>query len=73
MLLVGLVLLVKGADWLVDGASFFASNIGVSDLIIGLTIAAFRLHQFSDLDYHPITDVRCFTGNAAEALCRMVI
>ncbi len=41
MLLVGLVLLVKGADWLVDGASFFASNIGVSDLIIGLTIVAF--------------------------------
>ena len=40
-LVVGLVLLVKGADWLVDGASKLAKSLGVTDLVIGLTIVAF--------------------------------
>ena len=40
-LVVGLVLLVKGADWFVDGASSFAKRMGVTDLVIGLTIVAF--------------------------------
>ena len=40
-LVVGLVLLVKGADWLVDGASKLAKRLGVTDLVIGLTIVAF--------------------------------
>ncbi len=42
MLLVvaGLVLLVVGADWLVDAAVAFARALGVSDLVIGLTIVA---------------------------------
>ena len=40
-LIVGLVLLVKGADWLVDGASSLAKRLGVTDLVIGLTIVAF--------------------------------
>lgn len=37
----GFYLLVKGADWLVDGASDIAKKIGISDLIIGLTVVAF--------------------------------
>lgn len=37
----GLVLLVKGADWLVDGASDLARRFGISELAIGLTIVAF--------------------------------
>ena len=41
MLIVGLVLLVKGADWLVDGASAIAKRFGISDLVIGLTVVAF--------------------------------
>lgn len=41
LLLIGLVLLVKGADWLVDGASVLAKKRNVSDLAIGLTIVAF--------------------------------
>ena len=40
-LVVGLALLVKGADWLVDGASKLAKSLGVTDLVIGLTIVAF--------------------------------
>lgn len=41
IMVVGFVLLVKGADWLVDGASAIAKRLGVSDLIIGLTVVAF--------------------------------
>lgn len=41
ILLVGFYLLVKGADWLVDGASSIAKRLGVSDLIVGLTVVAF--------------------------------
>lgn len=38
---VGFVALIKGADLLVDGASSLASKLGVSSLVIGLTIVAF--------------------------------
>jgi len=37
----GLVLLYKGADYLVNGSSFLAQRWGVSSLVIGLTIVAF--------------------------------
>lgn len=41
LLVIGLLLLVKGADWLVEGASTVARKKRVSDLAIGLTIVAF--------------------------------
>ena len=37
---IGFVFLIKGADLLVDGSSSLAHRIGVSDLIIGLTIVS---------------------------------
>lgn len=37
----GFVFLIKGADWLVGGASGLAKKHNVSDLVIGLTIVAF--------------------------------
>lgn len=40
-LVIGFIFLIKGADWLVDGASSVASNFKVSKLLIGLTIVAF--------------------------------
>jgi cation:H+ antiporter len=40
MVIVGLGLLTLGARWLVDGAVAFATSMGVSELIIGLTIVA---------------------------------
>lgn len=40
MLVGGLALLVLGARWLVDGAISFARMLGVSELVIGLTIVA---------------------------------
>ncbi len=41
LLAVGFVLLVKGADWFVDGASGIATKLRVPQLVIGLTIVAF--------------------------------
>lgn len=41
LLVVGFIFLIKGADWLVSGASSVASNFKVSKLLIGLTIVAF--------------------------------
>ncbi|MBO7501684.1 MAG: calcium/sodium antiporter [Paludibacteraceae bacterium] len=41
LIVVGFVALVKGADWLVDGASALAKRFGISDLVIGLTVVAF--------------------------------
>lgn len=38
---VGFVLLVKGADFFVDGVSNIASHFGIPQIIIGLTIVAF--------------------------------
>lgn len=40
VLLVGFLLLVKGADWFVEGAAGIARKLGISQLVIGLTIVA---------------------------------
>ena len=41
LIVVGFIALVKGADFLVDGASAIAKRFGISDLVIGLTVVAF--------------------------------
>ncbi len=41
LFILGFVLLIKGADLLVDGASSIAKKLNVSDLVIGLTVVAF--------------------------------
>lgn len=40
LLALGFVLLVKGADWFVEGASKVAEKFGIPQLVIGLTIVA---------------------------------
>ncbi len=40
LLVIGFVLLVKGADWFVEGASGLAEKFGIPQLVIGLTIVA---------------------------------
>lgn len=40
LLLVGFLLLVKGADWFVEGAASIAKKMGIPQLIVGLTIVA---------------------------------
>lgn len=41
ILLIGFILLIKGADYFVDGASGVADKFGIPQLVIGLTIVAF--------------------------------
>ena len=40
LLVLGFILLVKGADWFVDGASGIAAKLHIPQLVIGLTIVA---------------------------------
>ncbi len=40
LLVIGFVLLMKGADWFVEGASKIADRFGIPQLVIGLTIVA---------------------------------
>lgn len=40
LLAAGFVLLIKGADWFVDGSSAVAARFGIPQLVIGLTIVA---------------------------------
>ena len=41
LLVVGFILLIKGADWFVDGAAGVAAKLRIPQLVIGLTIVAF--------------------------------
>ena len=41
LMVVGFGLVIKGADFLVEGASALARRLKVSDLVIGLTVIAF--------------------------------
>lgn len=41
LLLIGFVILIKGADFLVDGAASAAKKFNISNLAIGLTVVAF--------------------------------
>ncbi len=40
LLVLGFAMLVKGADWFVDGAAGIASKFGIPQLVVGLTIVA---------------------------------
>lgn len=40
LLIAGFALLIKGADWFVDGAAGIAARFGIPQLVIGLTIVA---------------------------------
>lgn len=41
LLIVGLLLLIKGGDYLVEGASSIAKKFNISNIVIGLTIVSF--------------------------------
>lgn len=41
LLIVGFIMLVKGADWFVDSAAGIAHKIGIPELVIGLTLVGF--------------------------------
>lgn len=41
LFLIGFVVLIKGADLLIEGSSSVAKRFGISDLVIGMTVVAF--------------------------------
>jgi len=60
LLVAGLALLLKGADFLVAGASEVAESLGISHLVIGLTVVSFGTSMpevvvtlFSGIQGHP--------------------
>ena len=40
LLILGFVMLIKGADWFVDGSAGLARRMGIPQLVVGLTIVA---------------------------------
>ncbi len=41
LLILGFILIIKGADWLIDGAESLARKLKISDIVVGLTVVAF--------------------------------
>jgi len=64
----GLVLILVGANMLTDGASSIAGRMGVSDLIIGLTVVAFG----TSAPELAISTISSVNGNAGIAIGNVV-
>ena len=65
VLTAGFFVLVKGADWFVDGASSLASIFHVSQLVIGLTICAMG----TSLPEAAVSLVAGLKGNSGITIC----
>lgn len=59
LLIVGMALVIKGADWLIEGASSLAKKFDIPEIVIGLTVVAFgtsapelAVNIFSSIDHH---------------------
>lgn len=68
LLLVGFALLVKGADYFVEGASKIAQSLRVSPLLIGLTIVAFG----TSAPEASVSFIAAFEGNSDVAIGNVV-
>ena len=68
LLLAGLILIVKGADWLVDGASGVARRFGLSEFVIGLTIVGMG----TSAPEMVVSFIGAFHGNADIAIGNVV-
>ena len=68
LLIVGFVVLIVGADWLVDGATSIGIRAKMSPLMIGLTIVAFG----TSLPELIINVFSCFQGNSGLAIGNIV-
>jgi cation:H+ antiporter len=64
LFIIGFILLVKGADWLVSSASIIARKFGVSDLVVGLTIVSMG----TSLPELTVNIMASFAGNADIAI-----
>lgn len=72
LLLVGISILTLGADWLVRGASQLGQRLGVSTLVVGLTVVAFGtsapelvVSVAAALNHHPQIAVGNVMGSTA--------
>ncbi len=64
---VGLIILIKGADWFIEAASFIAKKAHVPDIVIGLTLVSIgtSLPELATNIYAVINDnTRIAVGNA---------
>lgn len=68
LFILGFVLLVKGADLLVDGSSSIAKKYGISNIVIGLTIVAFGT-SFPEL---MVSALASFRGNEGVAFGNII-
>lgn len=66
--LIGLILIVKGADWLTDGASAIAERFGIPSIVVGLTIVAMG----SSAPEFVVSVMSAIQGNADMALGNVV-
>lgn len=67
-LIIGLLLILGGANWLTDGASALAKRWGVSDLVVGLTVVAFG----TSAPELSISIISAIQGNAPMAIGNVV-
>lgn len=68
LLIIGFVLLIKGADFFVDSASQIALHFHVSELIIGLTIVAFG----TSLPEAAVSITSAYTGTTGIAIGNII-
>jgi len=68
LLVVGLAVLVKGADWLVSGAASMATRLGISAMVIGLTVVSFG----TSLPEMIVTLVSGLRGNPDLAIANVI-
>ncbi len=65
---IGLVAIIKGADWLTDGAASIAHHYGIPTIVVGLTIVAVG----SSMPEFVVSVVSAFKGNVDMALGNVV-
>ncbi|MAG11837.1 MAG: sodium:proton exchanger [Parcubacteria group bacterium] len=68
LIIIGFGALIKGAEWLIDGASSLAARWGMSDFVIGLTIVSFGTSAPELL----VSLVASLSGNADMAIGNVI-
>ncbi|MCM8872298.1 MAG: calcium/sodium antiporter [Paludibacteraceae bacterium] len=68
LFLLGLVVIVKGADWMTDGAAAIAKRYGISTMVIGMTIVAIG----SSAPEFVVSALAAFEGNTDMAIGNVV-
>jgi cation:H+ antiporter len=68
LFLVGLLAIIKGADWLTDGAASIAERFGIPTIVVGLTIVAIG----SSAPEFVVSTVSAIQGNVDIALGNIV-